>query len=143
MRRRADARAVHRADRRALQGVEPAHANAQPQLARGGRARGTTATLLRRLAPILERGTAACATTPRRFDAVDPPAGDAAEIARLRRLYDQQAQFVRRLAAAAGGATRAAFESLTAQQEDVVTRARRLSRAYGFKECGSTKSDAA
>ena len=97
--------------------------------------------LLRRLAPILERGYDRVRANAAAFRAVEPPDDDAAEIARLRRLYDQQAQFVRPLAAAARRGDVSGFESLTAQQRDVVTRARRLSRAYGFKQCGSTRSD--
>jgi hypothetical protein len=49
---------------------------------------------------------------------------------------------VRSLAAAARRGDARRFEALSEQQADVVTRARRLTRAYGFKECGSRKSDA-
>ena len=49
---------------------------------------------------------------------------------------------VLRLATAAAKEDVAAFKSQSTQQDDVVRRARRLSQAYGFKECGSTKSDA-
>ena len=98
---------------------------------------------MRRLAPILERGYDQVRANAAAFRAVESPVDDATEIARLRRLYDQQAQFVRRLAAAARRGDVRGFKSLTAEQQAVVMRARRLSRAYGFKQCGSTRSDPA
>jgi hypothetical protein len=103
----------------------------------------TDRDLLRRLAPILDAGYDRVRENAEAFSAVKPPDADAAQIARLRRLYDRQAQFLRRLAAAARRGEVSRFESLTAEQQDVVTRARRLSRAYGFKQCGSTRSDPA
>jgi hypothetical protein len=98
---------------------------------------------LRRLAPVLERGYDRVRDNAIAFRTEEPPAADADEIERIRRLYDRQAEFVRSLAAAARRGDARAFAALSEQQADVVTRARRLTRAYGFKECGSRKSDAA
>ena len=101
------------------------------------------AQLLRRLAPVLERGYGPVRDNAAAFQAANPPAADAAEVERLRALYDSQAEFVRRLARAARRVDTNAFKSLSEQQKDVVKRARRLAHRFGFKECGSTKSDAA
>jgi hypothetical protein len=103
----------------------------------------TDAELLRRIAPILQRGYGPVRDNAAAFQAANPPAADAAAIERIRALYDRQAEFVRKLARAARRADSNEFKSLSEQQKDVVTRARRLARSYGFKECGSTKSDAA
>jgi hypothetical protein len=100
------------------------------------------ADLLRRLTPVLERGYGPVRDNAAAFQAANPPAADAAKIERIRALYDRQAEFVRKLARAASRADSDEFKSLSEQQKDVVTRARRLARSYGFKECGSTKSDA-
>ncbi len=112
------------------------------QVARAAESARNDRDLLRRLAPILERGYGRVRDNAIAFRTANPPAGDGAEIERIRRLYDQQAEFVSKLAAAARRGDSPAFESLSEQQRGVVTRARRLTRAYGFKECGSTKSDA-
>jgi hypothetical protein len=100
------------------------------------------AQLLRRLAPVLERGYGPVRDNAAAFQAANPPAADAARIERIRALYDRQAEFARKLARAARRVDTDEFKSLSVQQKDVVTRARRLTRGYGFKECGSTKSDA-
>jgi hypothetical protein len=100
------------------------------------------AQLLRRLAPVLERGYGPVRDNAAAFQAANPPASDAAEIERIRALYDRQAEFVRKLARAARRVDSNEFKSLSEQQKDVVTRARKLARSYGFKECGSSKSDA-
>jgi hypothetical protein len=102
----------------------------------------TNAQLLRRLAPILRQGYAPIAANASTFDAVAPPVADAVAIERIREAYDQQAELVRRLAIAAEGNDADRFKSLSRTQTQVVARARRLARAYGFKECGSSKSDA-
>jgi len=102
----------------------------------------TDAELLRRLAPILQRGYGPVRDNAAAFQAANPPAADAAAIERIRALYDRQAEFVRKLARAARRVDSNEFKSLSEQQKDVVKSARRLTRAYGFKECGSTKSDA-
>lgn len=112
------------------------------QLARAAAGARNDRDLLRRLAPILARGYGGVRDNARALRTSNPPAGDAAEIDRIRRLYDRQAQFVRKLAAAARRGDTRGFTSLSEQQKEVVTRARRLTRAYGFKECGSTTSDA-
>ena len=101
------------------------------------------AQLLRRLAPILERGYGPVRDNAAAFQAANPPAADAGAIERIRALYDRQAEFVRKLAIAAKRVDSDEFTSLTERQKDVVTRARRLARGFGFKECGSTKSDPA
>ena len=97
--------------------------------------------LLRRLAPILERGYGPVRDNAASFQAANPPAGDAAAIERIRKAYDEQAELVRRLAAAAKRGDVPAFMARSEEQKDVVSRARRLARAYGFQECGSAKSD--
>ncbi len=109
------------------------------------RAAGVTsdAELLRRLAPVLERGYGPVRDNAAAFQAANPPASDAAAIERIRALYDRQAEFVRRLARAARRVDTSEFKSLSELQKDVVKRARGLAHRFGFKECGSTKSDAA
>lgn len=101
------------------------------------------AELLRRLAPILKRGYGPVRDNAAAFQAANPPAGDAAAIERIRRAYDEQAELVRRLAAAAKRGDVPAFMALSEEQKDVVMRARSLARSYGFRECGSSKSDPA
>ncbi|HEY1540501.1 MAG TPA: hypothetical protein VGF63_13945 [Solirubrobacteraceae bacterium] len=112
------------------------------QLARAAAGTTSNAQLLRRLAPILRRGYAPIAANARTFDGVAPPVADAVAIERIRETYDQQAELVRRLAIAAEGNDADRFKSLSLTQKDVVARARRLARAFGFKQCASTKSDA-
>ena len=101
------------------------------------------ADLLRRLAPILKRGYGPVRDNAAAFEAANPPPGDDAAIERIRKAYDEQAELVRRLAATAQRGDVDAFKSLSEEQRDVVTRARTLARAYGFRECGSSKSDPA
>ncbi len=113
------------------------------QLSRAAAGAGNEKDLLRRLAPILERGYPRLSENAKAFRAVDPPADDATEIARISRLYDQQAEFVRKLAEAAERRDVSRFTTLTNQQQALVTRTRRMARAYGFRECGSSKSDPA
>ena len=100
------------------------------------------AQLLRRLAPVLERGYGPVRDNAAAFQAANPPAADAAQVERIRALYDRQAEYVRRLARAARRVDSNEFKSLSEQQKDVVTSARRLAHSFGFKECGSSKSDA-
>jgi hypothetical protein len=97
--------------------------------------------LLRRLAPILQRGYGKVRDTAAAFQASNPPPDDAAAIERIRAAYDKQAEQLRRLAAAARAGDAARFRTLSDEQRKVVTRARRLARGYGFRECGSVKSD--
>jgi hypothetical protein len=99
--------------------------------------------LLSRLAPILARGTGPVRDNAAAFQVANPPPADAAKIEHIRKAYDRQADLVRKLAAAAKRGDVKAFALLSAHQRIVVTRARRLARGYGFKECGSAKSDAA
>jgi hypothetical protein len=98
--------------------------------------------LLRRLAPILEQGAGQLRDNAAALRAARAPAADARAIDRIRELYDEQAQLVGMLAAAARHSRVARFKALSEQQKDVVRRARALTRAYGFRECGSAKSDA-
>jgi len=100
------------------------------------------AQLLRALAPILQRGYGQVRDNAAAFQAVSPPPADAAEVEAIRKLYDEQGELARKLAAAAKRGDVDEFKSLTAEQKDLLARARRATRAYGFKECGSTKSDA-
>ncbi len=111
------------------------------QLARAAAGARDDRDLLRRLAPILERGYGRVRDNAIAFRTAEPPAADAAEIERIRRLYDRQAEFVRKLAAAARRGDARTFATLSDEQRQVVTRARRLARAFGFKVCGSTRSD--
>jgi hypothetical protein len=101
------------------------------------------ARLLRELAPLLQRGYGQVRDNAAAFQAVNPPPADAAAVERIRKLYDEQAEIVRKLARAARRGELDAFRALSEEQRDVVVRARAAARAYGFKECGSTKSDAA
>lgn len=98
--------------------------------------------LLRRLAPVLERGYGIVRKNAAVFEAADAPADDATAVKRIAEAYEQQAEQMRELAAAARREDVRAFISLSDEQKRVVTRARRLARDYGFRECGSTKSDA-
>ncbi len=110
-----------------------------------GRVAATTpseAQLLRKLAPILDRGYGQIRDNAAAFQSVNPPAADAVEIERIRKIYDEQAELVRKLALAAKRGDTQQFKALSTQQEDVITRARKATSAYGFKECGSAKSDA-
>jgi hypothetical protein len=112
----------------------------------GDRAAGAARTdpqLLKAVAPILARGYGQVRDNAAAFQAASPPAADAAEIEAIRKLYDEQAEVVRKLAAAAKRGDVEQFKALTEQQKDVVARRRKAARAYGFQECGSTKSDAA
>ena len=112
------------------------------ELQRAATAAGGDADLLRRFAPILRRGYGPVRDNAVAFRAAVPPPADEAPIARISRIYDQQAELVRKLAAAAERGESARFRALSAQQRALVVRARRLARAYGFEECGSSKSDA-
>ncbi len=103
---------------------------------------GSEKDVLRALAPILERGYGQVRDNAAAFQAVNPPPADAAKIERIRKLYDQQAELVRKLAAAAKAVDVAEFKELSAQQVSVLSSARDAASAYGFKECGSEKSDA-
>lgn len=102
----------------------------------------TDKQLLSILAPILERAYGQVRDNAAAFQAVNPPAADAVEVERIRKLYDEQGEVVRKLAATAKRGDVPAFNALAAQQKDVVKRARQATRAYGFKVCGSSKSDA-
>ncbi|MEA2218975.1 MAG: hypothetical protein QOJ35_1601 [Solirubrobacteraceae bacterium] len=98
--------------------------------------------LLRRLAPILEQGSGSLRDNAAALRTARPPAADARAIDRIRTLYDQQAELAGLLAAAAAHGRVTRFKALSEQQKDVVSRARALTRAYGFRECGSAMSDA-
>jgi hypothetical protein len=98
--------------------------------------------LLLRLAPILGEGAGQLRANAAAFEAASPPAADARAIGRIRGLYDDQAELAGKLAAAAGRGDVARFKALSEEQKDVVRQARAATRAYGFKECGSAKSDA-
>jgi hypothetical protein len=97
--------------------------------------------LLRRLAPILRQGNEPVRDNAAALRASDPPAADAARVEGIRRVYDEQAALVRKLAGAAALVQVDRFKALSEEQKDVVTRARRLAHEYGFEECGSAKSD--
>lgn len=100
------------------------------------------ADLLKRLAPILRRGYGSVRDNAIAFRAVEAPPADEARIERIRKAYDRQADLARKLADAAADGDSARFRSVSAQQRRLVVSARRLARGYGFKECGSSKSDA-
>ena len=110
--------------------------------ARAAASAGSDAQVLRALAPILRRSYGQVRDNAAAFEAESPPPADAAEVKRIRKLYDEQAKLARKLAVAAKRGDIDEFRSLTELQKDLVARARRATRAYGFKECGSTKSDA-
>jgi hypothetical protein len=113
------------------------------QASRVARTAGNEAQLLRELAPILERGYKQVRDNAAAFEAVEPPAADVAEVGRIRTLYGEQADVVRKLRDAAKRGDIEQFKAASEEQKDVLVRARRATSAYGFKECGSTKSDAA
>ena len=104
---------------------------------------GSEAQLLRELAPILERGYGQVRDNAAAFQAVNPPSDDAAEIERIRKIYDEQAEVVRKLGLAAKRGDTDRYKALSEEQRDVIVRARSATSAYGFQECGSAKSDAA
>ncbi|MDX6718317.1 MAG: hypothetical protein QOJ63_571 [Solirubrobacteraceae bacterium] len=97
--------------------------------------------LLRRLAPILRQGNEPLRDNATALRASEPPAADATRVEKIRRVYDQQARLVRKLAGAAARVEVNRFKALSEEQKDVVIRARSLTHDYGFKECGSSKSD--
>jgi len=98
--------------------------------------------LLRRLAPVLERAYGPLRDNAAAFHAANPPPADAAEIERIRKLYDEQAELARKLAAAAKQGDVKRYNGLLAEQREVVERSRSRTRAFGFTQCGSSKSDA-
>lgn len=98
--------------------------------------------LLRRLAPVLERGSKAVGDNADAFAATTPLPADAKKIAELRTLYERQATLAGRLAAAAKRGDVDDFRLYTTEQTDVLARVRQRAKAFGFKECGSAKSDA-
>lgn len=98
--------------------------------------------LLRRIAPILQRGSAVVRENADALGAEQPPPADRAAVMRIRAAYDEQAAIARRLATAAKQGDVEDFKSLIEEQRDVLMRARSLARDYGFRECGSAKSDA-
>ena len=98
--------------------------------------------LLRLLAPILARGYRQVSENAAVFEAAEPPAADAEEVKQIRRLYREQAKVVLALGATAKRGDVEAFRFMSERQKDVVARARQATRAYGFKVCGSSKSDA-
>jgi len=98
--------------------------------------------LVRRLAPILERGRDTVRDSATVFQSTQAPDADASAITRIRAAYDRQAELARKLAAAAGDGDLEQFQALSGRQRDGVAAARRLARDYGFKVCGSTNSDA-
>jgi hypothetical protein len=112
------------------------------ELQRAAKGVDSDRALLRRLAPILARGYEPVSDNAATFKDAKPPAADEAEIERIRKAYDEQARLVRRLAAAAKRGDLRSFKSLSEEQKDLVTRARKAAQAYGFKVCGSSKSDA-
>jgi hypothetical protein len=103
----------------------------------------TQAQLLKAVAPVLARSYGQARDNAAAFEAVSPPAADAAAVEAIRKLYDEQAEILRKLAAAATRGDLDQYKAITEQQKDVVVRIRKATNAYGFKECGSTKSDAA
>jgi len=103
----------------------------------------TEARLLRGLAPILERAFRQVRDNATAFRAVTAPSADAAEVGRIRALYDEQAAVVGKLSQAAKNNDLKQYRTLFEEQKDVLVRLRKATGAYGLKECGSTKSDAA
>lgn len=112
------------------------------ELERAGASASGDEDLLRRLDPILRRGAAKVSANAGALRAETAPAADAAAVKRIRAAYDEQAAIARRLAAAATAGDVEDFNSLIDEQREVATRARALARDYGFRECGSSKSDA-
>lgn len=110
---------------------------------RAAAAAPTEAQLLRELTPILERGYRQVRDNAAAFRAVDPPSADAAEIDRIRTLYDEQVEVVRKLGAAAKDDDLEQYKAVSEEQKDVLARLREATSAFGFQECGSIKSDAA
>jgi hypothetical protein len=97
--------------------------------------------LLQRLAPILAKGYEPVRENAAAFRAATPPAADAAAVEKIRTVYDEQPELVRELADAAKRGDTARYDAVSEEQAALVTKARRLARDYGFKECGSAKSD--
>jgi ABC-type Fe3+-hydroxamate transport system substrate-binding protein len=114
--------------------------NEESRRAVAGRPR--QARLLQVLAPILARAYGQVRDNAAAFQAASPPSDDAAEIENIRKLYDEQAEIVRRLGAAAKQGDLDRYKAITEEQKDALARLRKATTAYGFKECGSTKSDA-
>jgi len=112
------------------------------ELQRASAAAGDEGDQLKRLAPILRRGYGAVRDNAVAFRAVQAPPADEARIERIRKAYDRQAELARKLADAAARGDAVRFRSVAAQQRRLVVSARKLTRGFGFDECGSSKSDA-
>src|SRR5215213_9213149 len=102
------------------------------QAAAAADTRRTEAQLLRKLVPILERGYEQVRDNAAAFRAVDPPPADTAEVEQIRKLYDEQAEIVRKLGLAAKRGDVDAFKAVSEEQKDVIVRARKATSAYGF-----------
>lgn len=98
---------------------------------------------LKALAPILEEGVRAQRSQVARFLAITPPAADRATIERYWSAISRQARLVAQLASAAAEGDVAAYNRIADRSSALREQARGLARAFGFKECGSGKSDAA
>ena len=102
----------------------------------------TQEQLLRELAPILERASDQVRQNAAAFKSVEPTGNDAAKLDRIRRFYDRQTRLAHKFAAAAKRGAVDEFKMLSELQKDLLRRLRKATSDFGFKECGSTRSDA-
>ncbi|WP_354700448.1 hypothetical protein DSM112329_00725 [Paraconexibacter sp. AEG42_29] len=103
----------------------------------------TEAEQLAAVAPVLKEGLGAQSLALDTIKAVERPAADKAALASYFALLDQQKQQLTALAAAAEAGSITKYKSVTAKSAGLRQRARAKAIAFGFKECGSGKGDAA
>jgi hypothetical protein len=94
------------------------------------------------LASILEEGYELQQRDNEAFRDIEPPPEDREVIERLHAAYDEQAALIGRMRDAAESGDAMRFRVLSDEVQRVKRRARALARDYGFKECGSGKSEA-
>jgi hypothetical protein len=91
--------------------------------------------------PVLRAGLEVQKRDTEEFQSIEPPREDAETIDGLHQIYDQRVAKVEQMleAAEAGDADR--FGALLQEANELKLRSRAIMRDYGFKECGSGKSD--
>jgi hypothetical protein len=97
---------------------------------------------LRTVAPLLEKGYDKQRAQDERFAAIRPPAADREIITRLWKANDENTALLGRLVDAARSQDVGRFTALAEEQKRATERARGLAEGYGFRECGSRKSEA-
>lgn len=97
---------------------------------------------LEALVPILREGLEIQTKDLAAFRAIAPPAEDRDEIDALFAAYDDRQDGIKKLLVVAEAGDVQGFAQAAKEQERAKLRARELAQDYGFKECGSGKSEA-